>query len=115
MLNVSKKKFLVQVIVTLALLSLALGGCGDTEGTHLLSAFLADFSALIDEYQAAVKNDKSKMAEWDAKIKDMNHKWIEMRDEHGDNLTIQHMEKIVQQYNALMAKHTEFKKKTISQ
>jgi len=55
------------------------------------------------------------MAEWDAKIKDMNHKWIEMRDEHGDNLTIQHMEKIVQQYNALMAKHTEFKKKTISQ
>lgn len=102
-------KFFVPVIITLALLPLALGGCGDSQGVQALTAWLTDFSLMIEEYKASVGSDKSKQAEWDARIDKMTAKWAEMRGEFGADLTPQNMKKMVQKYEALMTTLTEFK------
>ncbi len=102
-------KSIVCAIAILMLFSVALTGCGESQGVKTLSAYLVDFSQTIEDYKSSVSSDKSKQAEWDGKIDAMKAKWVDMRNEFGAEITPQQMEKMVQQYETMMASFTEFK------
>ena len=110
MFQVLQKKSFSPLIVILALFTAGIIGCGESQGTKNLTAWLTDFTQLVEDYESSVSSDKTKQAEWDAKIDSMTAKWVDMRNEFGAELTPMQMEKMVQQYETLISKLTEFKK-----
>jgi flagellar biosynthesis chaperone FliJ len=94
----------------LILFSTSLIGCGDSQGVETLNAHLSEFSELIETYKTTVTEDKSKQAEWDARIEAMSAKWTDIRNEFGSDITPQKMDELVQQYDKLMLTLANFKK-----
>ncbi len=109
MFIVPQKKFFVPFIIIVALLSAGLMGCGESQGVTTLTAWLSDFSQLIEDYKGSIGSDQSKQAELDAKITTMTAKWVDMRNEFGAEVTPQQMEKMVRQYESLMSTLKEVK------
>ncbi len=105
-----QKKFFAALIAIAILVSAVVISCGDSQGVEALNACLSEFSELVDNYKATVSTDKSKQAEWDAKIEAMNQKWANIRNEFGSAVTPQHMETMVQKYDRLMNALNKFKK-----
>lgn len=93
-----------------AILSVALISCGDSQSVPTLNSHLDTFSEMIEEYKTTVGSDQSKQAEWDEKMDAMATKWTDMRNELGSDITPQKMDKLVKQYEDLMATLNNFKK-----
>lgn len=105
-----QKRSYAALIVVLFFLAVGfMAGCGDAKEVTKLSSWLEEFSQLVDNYKSAVSADKAAKAEWDAKIAAMASRWTELRNEYGESLTPQDMEKLVQKYETLMATLSEFK------
>ncbi len=104
------KVCLAVALAILVLLTGALSGCGDSQGVTTLTAHLAAFSDLIEDYKSTVAEDKTKQAELDAKIEAMTAKWTNMRNELGSEVTPQKMDDLVKQYDQLMLTLANFKK-----
>jgi hypothetical protein len=102
------RKFLCAVGVV-ALVLMMLMGCGDSQSVETLHKWLADFSQQVEQYKTEVSADKTKQAEWDAKIDGLTKKWIDLRGEYGEALTPQDMQKLVDEYENVMANLKEFK------
>ncbi len=110
MLIAPQKKFLTALIAIAILASAVVISCGDSQGVTALNACLSEFSELVDNYKTTVSTDKSKQAEWDAKVEALNQKWTNIRNEFGSDVTPQHMETMVQKYDRLMNALKKFKK-----
>ena len=105
-----QRKNIIALLVTLAVISVAFNGCGDAQGVSALNACLTEFSELVENYQSSVGADNSKQPEWDAKVAAISEKWTNIRNEFGSDITPQHMDKMVNQYENLMATLIKFKK-----
>ncbi len=100
----------VVIIAILALFSISFTACGDSQGVTTLTAHLAEFSDLIEDYKTTAVSDKTKQAELDAKIADMSEKWTNIRNEFGSEITPQKMDDFVKQYENLMLTLASIKK-----
>lgn len=105
----SKINLFITVSVFL-IISATLIGCGDSQGVTTLNAHLSEFSALVENYEAAVTTDQSKQAELDAKIEAMSAKWTNIRNEFGSEITPHKMDELVKQYDQLMLTLSNIKK-----
>ena len=105
-----KRTNYIALIVLITIITAIYTGCGDSQGVAALNTHLSEFNELVENYKATVSTDQSKQAEWDAKITAMAARWTEMRNEFGSDITPQHMDKMVQQYESLMLTLANFKK-----
>lgn len=99
----------IVVLIILVAFSVGFVGCGDSKSFATLNAHLTKLSKLVEDYEATVAKDKSKQAEWDAKIDAMVAKWTNLRNEFGTDITPQDMDQLVKQYDNLMLGFKNFK------
>ena len=107
---VKSKTHLAVIVAILALFSISFTACGDSQGVTTLTAHLAEFSDLIEDYKTSANGDKTKQAELEAKIADMSAKWTNIRNEYGSEITPQKMDDFVKQYENLMVTLANIKK-----
>lgn len=107
-----KTSTLVTIMVLLG--GLVLTGCGDSAATAEMSKFLQSFENKVNELNEFIKeNDSNKIAEIEKEIEAMKEDWVEIRNEHADDLTPQEMGRIVEEYNRIIVKLIEIEKNKI--
>lgn len=100
----------IVLLIILVAFTIGFVGCGDSRSVATLNAHLTKLSKLVEDYEVTVAKDKSKQAEWDAKIDDMVAKWTSLRNEYGTEITPQDMDQLVKKYDNLMVTFKNFKK-----
>ena len=105
-MSVAKSALKCLVLVS-AVIGLLLGaGCGGEKEKEQMAVFLLDFQKTLDEYADVVsKADSVKMSEIEVKLDTFKAQAIQIKDEIGDKITPQAMEKFEQKVETLSKKY----------
>ena len=91
--------------VAMLMMVFFLGGCGESQSEKKLHTFLDSFELVVDEYvQESENGGGEKVTQLSSQIGQLQQDWVKLRNEFGEELTPQQMERQVQRYDAIVAR-----------
>jgi HEPN domain-containing protein len=109
-----KKKTGIALAIIVLVGGLMLMGCGNSAATSEMGKILQSFEKKITELSESLKkNDTNRIVEIEKEITDLKDSWATKRYEYGDELTPQEMDRMVKEFNRIIARFNEIEKKNI--
>ena len=110
MMSIKKKVSII--LVVMAFSGLVLMGCGNSAASSEMGTFLKSLEQKINELSESFKtSDTNKIVALEKEIADLKDQWTTKRNDYGDELTPQEMERMVEEFNRIIARFNEIEKK----
>ena len=108
------KKTSIVMAIFLLVGGLVLMGCGDSAVISEMRNFLQSLDKKVTELNESIeKIDTNKIEALEKEIATLKDSWTTKRNEHGDDLTPQEMEQMVEEFNRIVGRFNEIEKKKI--
>ena len=109
-----RKKTSIALAIIVLVGGLVLTGCGNSTATTEMGKFLQSFEKKINDLSELQKiNDTKKIVAIEKEIDALKNAWVEKRDEYGDELTPQEMERMVVEFDRIVARFNKIEKKKV--